>query len=150
MWDLSSLTRDGTCVPCFGRQILNHWTTREVPGCPFTPPCLCSCCFIDLQNCMKVLVAQSCPTLCNPTEYSPSGSSVRGISQARIVEWVAIPFSRDLPDTGIEIRSLALQRLYCLSHVPSKNKADRPLINYINSLNILDILRQHDQDFILL
>ena len=31
MWDLSSLTRDGTCVPCIGRQILYHWTTREVP-----------------------------------------------------------------------------------------------------------------------
>ena len=31
MWDLSSLTRDQTHVPCIGRQILNHWTTREVP-----------------------------------------------------------------------------------------------------------------------
>ena len=30
MWDLNSLTRDQTCVPCIGRQILNHWTTREV------------------------------------------------------------------------------------------------------------------------
>ena len=31
MWDLSSLTGDRTCVPCIGRQILSHWTTREVP-----------------------------------------------------------------------------------------------------------------------
>ena len=31
MWDLSSLTRDRTHVPCIGRRILNHWTTREVP-----------------------------------------------------------------------------------------------------------------------
>ena len=31
MWDLSSLTRDQTCVPCIGRRILYHWTTREVP-----------------------------------------------------------------------------------------------------------------------
>ena len=30
MWDLSSRTRDQTHVPCIGRQILNHWTTREV------------------------------------------------------------------------------------------------------------------------
>ena len=36
-------------------------------------------------------------------------SSVHGILQARIPEWVAIPFSRDLPDPGIEPRSLALQ-----------------------------------------
>ena len=32
MWDLSSLTRDWTCVPCIRRHILNHWTTREVPS----------------------------------------------------------------------------------------------------------------------
>ena len=30
MWDLGSLTRDQTCVPCIERQILNHWTTRKV------------------------------------------------------------------------------------------------------------------------
>ena len=32
MWDLSSLTRDQTCISCIARWILNHWTTREVPG----------------------------------------------------------------------------------------------------------------------
>ena len=30
--DFSSPTMDRTCIPCIGRQILNHWTTREVPG----------------------------------------------------------------------------------------------------------------------
>ena len=39
-------------------------------------------------------VAQSCPTLCDPMDYSLPGSSVSGIFQARILEWVAIPFSR--------------------------------------------------------
>ena len=38
--------------------------------------------------------AQSCPTLCNPKDCSPPGSSVHGILQARILEWVAISFSR--------------------------------------------------------
>ena len=38
--------------------------------------------------------AQSCQTLCDPMDHSPPGSSVRGIFQARILEWVAIPFSR--------------------------------------------------------
>ena len=42
--------------------------------------------------CAKSL--QSCPTLCNPVDYSPSGSSVHGILQTRRLEWVAIPFSR--------------------------------------------------------
>ena len=41
-----------------------------------------------------VLVTQSCPTLCNPKNCSPPGSSVHGILQARMLEWVAIPFSR--------------------------------------------------------
>ena len=36
---------------------------------------------------------QSCPTLCNPINGSPPGSSVPGILQARILEWVAISFS---------------------------------------------------------
>ena len=40
------------------------------------------------------LVAQSCPTLCNPVDCSPPGSSIRGILQARILQWVAMPVSR--------------------------------------------------------
>ena len=43
---------------------------------------------------VKVLVTQSCPTLCDPMDYSPPGSSVHGILQARIMQWVAIFFSR--------------------------------------------------------
>ena len=39
-------------------------------------------------------VAQSCPTLCDPVDCSPLGSSVHGILQARVLEWVAISFSR--------------------------------------------------------
>ena len=39
---------------------------------------------------------QSCPTLCDPTDGSPTGSSIRGILQARILEWVAIAFSANI------------------------------------------------------
>ena len=39
---------------------------------------------------------QSCPTLCNPVDGSPSGSSVPGILQARTLEWVAISFSKEV------------------------------------------------------
>ena len=42
----------------------------------------------------EMLVAQSCPTLCDPMDCSPPGSSVHGVLQAEILEWVAIPFSR--------------------------------------------------------
>ena len=38
---------------------------------------------------------QSCPTLCDPIDGSPPGSSVPGILQARMLEWVAISFSKD-------------------------------------------------------
>ena len=41
-----------------------------------------------------MLVAQSCPTVCNPMDCSPPGSCVHEIFQARILEWVAISFSR--------------------------------------------------------
>ena len=43
---------------------------------------------------ISVLAAQSYPTLCNPIDYSPPGSSVDGILQVRVLEWVAIPFIR--------------------------------------------------------
>ena len=47
------------------------------------PTCCCSC-----------LVTKSCPTLCDPMDCSPPGSSVHGIFQTRILEWVVISFSR--------------------------------------------------------
>ena len=53
---------------------------------------------------MKGKVAQSCLTLCDPMDYT-----VHGILQARILQWVAFPFSRDLPNPGIEPRSPAWQ-----------------------------------------
>ena len=42
-------------------------------------------------------ITKLCPTLCDPTDCSPPGSSVHGISQARILEWVAISSSRGFP-----------------------------------------------------
>ena len=51
---------------------------------------------------------QLCQTLCDPVDYSPSGSSVHGILQARILEWVGLPFPSpgDLPDPAIELMSV--------------------------------------------
>ena len=45
-------------------------------------------------------VAQLCPTLCDPMDYSLSGSSIRGIFQARILSWMTFPSPGDLPDPG--------------------------------------------------
>ena len=51
-----------------------------------------------------VKVPESCSTLCDPMDCT-----IHGIFQGRILEWVAFPFSRDLPNPGIELRSSALQ-----------------------------------------
>ena len=48
-----------------------------------------------VNNTVLVLVAQSCPTLCDPRDCSLPGSSAHGILQARILEWVAISYSRN-------------------------------------------------------
>ena len=53
---------------------------------------------------VKVKVAQSCPTLCDPMGYT-----VHGILQARILKWEPIPFPGDLPNPWIEPRSPSLQ-----------------------------------------
>ena len=58
---------------------------------------------------VKVLVTQLCLTLCDPMDCSLPDSSVPGILQARILEWVAIPFSRGSPNPGIKPWSPALQ-----------------------------------------
>ena len=50
--------------------------------------------------CVRMLVAQSCPTLCHLMDCSLPGSSVHGISQAKILEWVAFPSPGDLPMQG--------------------------------------------------
>ena len=51
-------------------------------GAPL-PSCVCAC-----------IHTQLCPTLCNPMNCGPQGSSVHGIFQARILEWVVISYSR--------------------------------------------------------
>ena len=59
-----------------------------------------------LLQCMKVKseseVTQLCPTLCDPMDCSPSGSSIHGIFQARVLEWGAITFSDDQPRQHIK------------------------------------------------
>ena len=56
----------------------------------------------------RCYLVKSCPTLCNPMDCSPLGSSVHGILQARILEWVPFPSLGDLSDPAIEPVSPAL------------------------------------------
>ena len=59
----------------------------------------------------KVLVTWSCPTLCNLMDSSPPGSFVHGISQARILEWVAISSSRG------SSRTRDRTRVFCICYI---------------------------------
>ena len=76
-------------------------------------------------------------------EYSPPGSSVRGILQAKIIEWVVISFSRgssisfpgDLPDPGLKPGSPALQASSLLSEPPGK------LFNQVTGVLSTDCMR---------
>ena len=75
----SSRPRDRTCISCLA-------------GGPFPtePPRKPQMLLVQFSS-----VTQSCPTLCNPMNYSPPGSSVHEIFHAKILEWDAISFSRD-------------------------------------------------------
>ena len=52
--------------------------------------------------CMHAQSLRSCQTLFDPMDRSLAGASIHRILQARILEWVALSFSGDLPDLGIE------------------------------------------------
>ena len=77
--------------------------------------------------CCCCLVANLCPTLCDPMDYSPPGCSVHRLLQARILEWVAISFSRGIFLTqGLNLCLLSWQ-------------ADSLLLSHQGSLENIDV-----------
>ena len=94
-----------------------------------------------LLPCMKVKseseIAQSCPTLRDPMDCSPPGSSVHGIFQARILEWGAISFS----DWLVFVFSfyLVYHKRYVTEKDPMGPSQDRPhILCFSSSLKYLD------------
>ena len=79
--------------------------------------CVCACMYMNVYS----EAAQLCLTLCDPVDCSLPGSSIHGILQARILEWVAISFSRDHPNPGIKPGSPALQADALPSEPPGKS-----------------------------
>ena len=78
------LTQESNQVFCIAGGFLTSWTTKEIPELPKKPNFMI----------MFSSVAQLCLTLCDPMDCSSPGSSVHGIFQARILEWIAMPSSR--------------------------------------------------------
>ena len=117
----------------YGKSALSDWALNKFYFLSFwesEAPCNIELFFLGtdlLLPCMCVLVTQSCLTLHELMGYSPPGSSVHGIFQARIPEWVAIPFSRG----SSRPRNLGLlhcrQILYHLSHQGSPQMKKRLL-----------------------
>ena len=87
---------------------------------------------------MCATLIQSCLTLCEPMDYNLQGSSTHGISKARILEWVAISFSRGLfrqSPTGIKPTSSALAvGSLPLSHEGSPIEVLESLKNFIKNV----------------
>ena len=78
----------------------------------------------------KMVVTQSCLTLCDPMDCSPPGSSVHGILQARILEWAAISFSRGSSQPKNRTHSPALQADSLLTEPPGKPCLRRQVAAY--------------------
>ena len=65
---------------------------------------------LSTGGCVLAKSLQSCSTLCDLMDSSPAGSSVHGIFQARILDWVPVPFSRESP------QSINITHVSCLLH----------------------------------
>ena len=68
-----------------------------------------------LLQCVKVKseseVAQSCPTLSDPMDYSPPGSSIHGVFQARVLEWGAIDAELILLNSKANLKQIMMQKI---------------------------------------
>ena len=96
------------------------------------------------ERCVHAKLLQSCPTLRDSMDYSPPGSCVLGIPEARTLEWVAISFSRgsSQPTDGTHVSCIGRQILYCwpTSKVRIEGYKRTPKHTPLLSLDLLLIL----------
>ena len=115
LWDFSSPTRNGTLRTLATR--LSGKSFFEVLNCYLSPPWHCSWAepssILHQFSLWTYVYAQSRPTLCNPRDCIPSSSSVHGIFQARILEWICLFLLQ-----WIFLTQGSNPRLLCLLHWP--------------------------------
>ena len=96
---------------------------------------------------MLSLFPQSCLTLCNPMDYSPSGSSIHGVLQARILEWVAITFSRgsSQPKDQTPVSCIASRffTIWATRETPISSKFHEYSINFLTQVSINRALEEN-------
>ena len=92
----TSWTEEPGGLQSVGSQRVGHDWMTNTHTCICVCVCVCVCVYIYIYVCifMCVKLLQSYLTICNPVDCSPPGPSVHEVLQARILEWVAIPFSR--------------------------------------------------------
>ena len=92
---------------------------------------------ISVKSSQKALLqvesAQLCPTLCNPMDYNPTGSSVHGIFQAKYWNGLSFPASGNLPDLGIEPVSPALAGSFFTTEQPGRPQKALEVMRFIFS-----------------
>ena len=112
---------------------------------------MCVMCCVCMCVCARAH-APSCPTLCDPMDCSPPGSSVHGIFQARILEWVSISYFRGSSDPGMETTSLvspALAGRFFNTGPPGKPLTNNILIEIIKTQKITCLwLHLHEMSMI--
>ena len=96
--------------------------------------------------CVYVLHIQLCPTLCDPMNCSLPGSSVHGILQARIWEWVAIPFSGRSSQPRDQTHHL-LHLLHCLAGSLPPAPPGKPGVSIVYLFSLLLLLNIHSFTF---
>ena len=112
------------CCDSWGRRVRHNWATELnwVLHCLTLARGILDTLFPKevKMGCKWKMLLSLPQTLCNPMDYSPLGSSVHGIPQGRIPEWVAISFPTRLPNPGIKPRSPVLQADSLPSEPPRK------------------------------
>ena len=117
MWQNSGQQEDGEQIYVdrhgnrgYSGQARRCWLARKeiISGSLIARVCVCVCVCVCIHTCGLL-----CSTYCNPTDYSPPGSSVHGILQARKLEWVAISSSSTVSSQPRDLSCIGRQILYC-------------------------------------
>ena len=109
-WEIPWTEEPGGLQSMGSQRIRHDWATHTFLHTMYT--------ILYTLHTVLVKVTQSCPTLCSHVDCSPPRSSVHGILQARILEWLPFPSTGDLPNPGTEPDSL-------LSEPPGKPSNQR-------------------------
>ena len=109
-WVLHSRTSQSRRALSFSTELITtHKRKQRLQSAHFLSPTVSLHRFLNKK--VQVLVAQLCPTPCNPMDCSPPGSPVHGILQARTLEWVAISFSNSWR-WKVKVKSFSRVRLW--------------------------------------